>query len=159
MENEEAHGGRLVRKGRAVLPASSVRQEMRCVPYTRHFLSTSISRSESSLSGANLPFPGGKTYSSRWLSAATPPESVSKNIRIPEGCQTARRLASRPAPGCHPIRDGRGVFRGCRCAQSPATRCEASGFQHAKAHGPGYSNSFSKMIGIYLENRAIFTSI
>ncbi len=53
-----------------------------------------------------LPFPGGKTAGSRWLSAATPPERVSKTSASRRDAGLPGDWPPRPAPGCHPIRDG-----------------------------------------------------
>ncbi len=53
-----------------------------------------------------LPFPGGKTAGSRWLSAATPPERVSKTSASRRDARLPGDWPPRPAPGCHPIRDG-----------------------------------------------------
>ncbi len=55
---------------------------------------------------STLPFPGGKTAGSRWLSAATPPERVSKTSASRRDARLPGDWPPRPAPGCHPIRDG-----------------------------------------------------
>jgi hypothetical protein len=82
-------------------------------------------------------FPGWKTASSRWLSAATPPESngemgfhpggmADRPRDLPAGTATGSGIPS----GCDSLF---GIDRWCRCAQPPATGCEASSFNSGTA--------------------------